>query len=91
MSDVARAAAEQAFESEGLIPETWSNGAGYEYPKHQHQYHKVLFCVSGSITFHVPSGDVVMGPGDRLDLAPGTPHSASVGANGVTCMEAAKS
>jgi quercetin dioxygenase-like cupin family protein len=50
-----------------------------------------LFCVDGSITFHTPDGDVELHPGDRLDLPPGTPHSATVGTSGVTCMEAARS
>jgi hypothetical protein len=30
------------------------------------------------------------GPGDRLDLAPGTAHAATVGQGGVTCVEAAR-
>lgn len=90
MSREAIAAAQQAFESEGLSPETWSNGPGYRYGEHTHPYHKVLFCVSGSITFHTPDGDVMMRPGERLDLPSGTPHSATVGPGGVTCMEAGR-
>lgn len=84
----ARSLAEEAFDREGLSPETWSNGAGYSYAEHSHPYHKVLFCVAGSITFHTPEGDVQLSSGDRLDLPPGTPHAASVGPRGVTCMEA---
>ncbi len=38
--------------------------------------------------FHLRSGDVSLGPGDRLDLPPGTPHAASVGDEGVACVEA---
>ena len=78
----------EAFRTEGLAPQTWSNEPGYLYGRHRHDTHKVLFCVEGSITFHIPDGDVVLGPGDRLDLPPGTPHSATVGPAGVTCMEA---
>ena len=89
MSGRARAEAESAFREEGLEPETWSNQPGYVYGEHEHGYHKVLFCVDGSITFHIREGDVEMHPGDRLDLSPGTPHSATVGPDGVTCMEAA--
>lgn len=83
--------AETAFREEGLNPQTWSNEPGYVYGKHQHPYHKVLFCIDGSITFHTPDGDIDLGPGDRLDLSPGTPHSATVGSPGVTCMEAQRS
>ena len=85
----ARDIAEKAFESEGLTPETWSNGAGHTYGEHTHPYHKVLYCVAGTITFHTESGDIEMRPGDRLDLPAGTAHSATVGPEGVTCMEAA--
>lgn len=90
MSDRARAAAESVFREEGLEPETWSNQPGYVYGEHEHEHHKVLFCVEGSITFHIREGDIEIHPGDRLDLSPGTPHSATVGPDGVTCMEAAR-
>ena len=79
-----------AFAAEGLQPHAWSNGPGYVYPEHQHPYHKVLYCTAGSITVHTPDGDVALGPGERLDLPAGTPHSATVGPEGVTCMEAAR-
>ena len=82
------AIAATAFEAEGLEGHTWSNDPGYRYAEHQHDFHKVLFCVRGSITFHTPEGDAWLGPGDRLDLPPGTPHGATVGPEGVTCMEA---
>ncbi len=87
MSDPAFLAAE-AFAAEGLVPRTWSNEPGYVYAEHQHSFHKVLFCVAGSITFHTAGGDIELGRGDRLDLPPNTPHSATVGRDGVTCMEA---
>ncbi len=79
-----------AFAAEGLAPSTWANGPDYRYGEHEHPYQKVLYCVAGSITFHTPDGDIAMSPGDRLDLPPGTRHSATVGPNGVTCMEAAR-
>lgn len=84
----AREIAEAGFASEGLTPETWSNQGGFAYAEHSHPYHKVLYCVDGAITFHTASGDIEMRPGDRLDLPPGIPHSATVGPQGVTCMEA---
>ncbi len=82
--------ARRAFAEEGLSPHVWSNQAGFYYPEHSHPYHKVLFCIAGSITFHTREGDVQLRPGDRLDLPAGTAHSATVGPEGVTCMEAAK-
>ena len=87
MSDV-RATVENNFRAEGLTPTAWSNGPGCRYAAHEHAHHKVLYCVDGSITFTTAAGDTAMGPGDRLDLPAGTRHSAVVGPDGVTCMEA---
>lgn len=90
MTDHPRARAEAVFREERLTPETWSNQPGYVYGEHDHPYHKVLYCVAGSITFHTSGGDMDLAAGDRLDLPPGTRHSATVGPDGVTCMEAAR-
>jgi quercetin dioxygenase-like cupin family protein len=81
---------EARFREEDLSPHTWGNGPGYEYDWHTHGYHKVLYCVSGSIVFHTDEGDFDLEPGDRLDVEAGTGHSATVGENGVRCMEAAR-
>jgi quercetin dioxygenase-like cupin family protein len=85
---VTAAGTRAAFAAEGLAPTTWSNSPGDTYARHEHSYHKVLYCVAGSIVFHTADGDLALGPGDRLDLDPGTPHFATVGRAGVTCMEA---
>jgi quercetin dioxygenase-like cupin family protein len=90
VSDWPGARAETAFREEGLTPHSWSNEPHCVYGEHEHPYHKVLFCVAGSITFHTPEENISLLPGDRLDLPPGTPHSATVGEAGVTCMEAAR-
>ena len=79
-----------AFAGEGLRPHGWGNGPNYEYGWHSHGYHKVLYCVSGSIVFHTGEGDFELEAGDRLDVEPGTGHSATVGPDGVECLEAAK-
>jgi len=80
-----------AFRDEGCSPaRSWSNGPGDTYGRHSHGYHKVLFCLSGSITFHLPEGDVTLEHGDRLDLDPGTEHGATVGPRGVECVEASR-
>ena len=81
---------EETFRAEGLSPHAWGNGPGDRYGTHSHSYHKVLYCVSGSIVFHTPDGDVELGSGDRLELPPGTPHSATVGPSGCECMEASR-
>lgn len=79
------------FRDEGCSPaRSWSNGPGDTYGRHAHGYHKVLFCLSGSIVFHTDDGDLELTPGDRLDLEPGTEHAATVGPSGVGCVEASR-
>lgn len=82
-----RGAIEGALASEGLNPHWWENGPNFVYSQHAHEYHKVLYCESGSIVFHVPDGDLELRPGDRLDVDPSTEHAATVGAEGVRCAE----
>jgi AraC-like ligand binding domain len=85
------AAALAIFEAEGCsAPRSWANGPGDRYGRHDHAFHKVLFCLSGSIVFHTDDGDVELTAGDRLDLEPGTPHGATVGPDGCECVEASR-
>ncbi|MCI0686076.1 MAG: AraC family ligand binding domain-containing protein [Sporichthyaceae bacterium] len=72
----------------GLVPTGWGNAPGDRYDRHSHDYTKILYCVAGSIVFHTDQGDVELGPGDRLEIAARTPHAASVGPDGVRCVEA---
>ncbi len=78
------------FRAERLRPHSWSNGPGDTYDWHRHEYDKVLYCVHGEITFHGRDGDFALAPGDRLEIVAGTDHAATVGPEGVECMEAAK-
>jgi hypothetical protein len=83
-------APEKLFEREGLTPHSWGNGPGDVYGWHAHAYDKVLICVQGGITFHGRDGDFTLAAGDRLDIEAGTEHAATVGYEGVECMEAAR-
>ena len=78
----------ERFTRQGLDPRWWGNPPGDTYGWHAHEYHKVLFCLEGSITFHTRDGDVELRAGDRLDIEPSTEHAATVGPSGVTCVEA---
>jgi mannose-6-phosphate isomerase-like protein (cupin superfamily) len=81
--------AERAFSDEGCgTPRSWSNGPGDRYDVHTHDRPKMLFCLEGSIVFRIDHGDVPLTAGDRLDLAPDTPHAATVGPQGCVCIEA---
>lgn len=72
-----------------MSPTAWGNAPGDRYGRHRHEYHKVLYCVSGSIVFHIDDEDIQLRPGDRLEVEAGTDHSASVGSEGVRCVEGA--
>lgn len=73
----------------GLSPAAWRNGPGEEYGWHEHGHRKILYCVTGSIVFHTPAGDLRLDAGDRLDLPEHTQHAATVGPTGCRCVEAA--
>lgn len=83
----------QALLDEGLQPYRWSNNPGDYYDSHQHAYHKVIYVVSGSITFGFPieAEPTTLRTGDRLELPAGVRHNAAVGPEGVVCLEAHKS
>jgi uncharacterized protein YjlB len=74
----------------GLEAALWSNGPGAQYAGHTHAFDKVLVVSRGSITFGLEDTgeDIAMRLGDRLDLPAGTSHDATVGADGVECLEA---
>jgi quercetin dioxygenase-like cupin family protein len=76
--------------AEGLDAAAWGNGPGDRYAPHEHGYDKVLVVAAGSIRFGLPGrGETVdLTVGDRLDLPAGTVHDATVGPEGVTCLEA---
>ena len=68
----------------------WSNGPDDEYASHTHGYHKIIYVLAGTIRFDLPTRHEVLNlkVGDRLDLPSGIRHSAVVGPEGVTCLEA---
>jgi quercetin dioxygenase-like cupin family protein len=69
-------------------PRKWTGAPREEYPVHGHGYHKILFVLSGTITFEDEERKTYhMKPGDRLDIEPGTEHAATAGPVGVECME----
>jgi quercetin dioxygenase-like cupin family protein len=76
--------------AQGLAPYRWSNAPQETYEPHCHRYHKVLYCLRGSIRFVLTHErqSVDLQAGDRMDLEPGTEHSAFVGPDGVVCLEA---
>ena len=83
------------MQKEGLAPYSWSNEPGDTYAAHSHSYEKVLYCVRGSIRFVLPdrlevSRSIELTAGDCMILPAHTRHSAIVGPQGVTCLEATR-
>ncbi len=87
IAEPSRERLERALDELGLEAHWWSNAPNDTYARHSHGYHKVLFCARGSIVFHTEDGDIDLAPGDRLDVEPHTHHAATVGPEGVECVE----
>ncbi|RMF01308.1 MAG: cupin [Chloroflexi bacterium] len=68
----------------------WSGQPQGVIEGHTHGYHKILAVVSGSIKFEFPTRHktITLKAGDQLELPAGLRHTATVGMDGVTCLEA---
>jgi len=68
----------------------WSKDPESVQAGHTHGYHKVVYVVTGTIKFDLPTRHkmINLNPGDRLELPAGTRHSVLAGPDGVTCLEA---
>ena len=75
--------------AEGLAPSFWTGSPGQAFAWHEHPDTKILYAVSGALTFTVRDGSSYpLVAGDRIDLAAHTQHAATVGPAGVRCIEA---
>jgi quercetin dioxygenase-like cupin family protein len=81
------------MKKEGLRPYMWTNMANQRYGVRSHGYDKVLYVVDGSIEVSFPDlgQQMVMRPGDRVDVPAGVRHGTIVGSKGACCVEAAVS
>lgn len=79
----------QKLAEEGMQLYRWSNGPGDTYELHTHDFHKVIYVLDGSVTFHLPdTGEKLdLSIGDRMDLPAGIRHETFVGDDGVVCLE----
>jgi mannose-6-phosphate isomerase-like protein (cupin superfamily) len=79
------------MKKEGLRPYMWTNMANQRYGVRSHGYDKVLYVVDGSIEVSFPDlgQQLVMRPGDRVDVPAGVRHGTIVGNKGACCVEAA--
>jgi len=82
-----------ALTGEGLSVSEWTDPSQTVYPVHTHEYSEVRVVVRGHLRIGLPDSgeEIVLGPGDRLDLPANVPHWADVNGNGpVVYLSAAK-
>lgn len=61
---------------EGIHAYEFTMPVGDYYPEHSHEYDEVRVVVTGAVEFTAEEKKIVLKPGDRLDLAKGTIHTA---------------
>jgi quercetin dioxygenase-like cupin family protein len=85
-----KAAIRKLLDDEGLTYYAWSSAPLEVFSAHTHMFNKIIYVLSGSITFSLPveGGKWILEAGDRLELPVGTLHSALVSVEGVECYEA---
>ena len=72
--------------ADGFAAMTWSDPPHRTYSPHSHDHDECLWCLRGSITFHIAGRDHRLDPGDRLMLPRGTVHAATAGTDGATYL-----
>jgi len=66
------------LEQEGLSPYRFEMVPGDVYGDHAHPEAEIRWVVSGRMRIHVNQEEIILEPGDRLDLAANVVHSADV-------------
>lgn len=80
-----------ALQTEGLAFLEWTDAPGTIYPAHTHPFVQVRMILQGQLRIGLPETgeEIVLGPGDRLDLPPQLPHWEEVGGAQATVYLAA--
>jgi quercetin dioxygenase-like cupin family protein len=68
----------RALEREGMTTAWWSDVPGTHVASHAHEFHETRWVLSGFLRVMVEGATFDLGPGDRLDLPPGTAHATEV-------------
>ena len=66
------------LEQEGLSPYRFEMVPGDQYGDHSHPEAEIRWVVSGRMRILVNHEEIILEPGDRLDLAANVVHSANV-------------
>ncbi|GAA53283.1 hypothetical protein CSKR_111165 [Clonorchis sinensis] len=69
------------LKSEGCGCVDYEFSPGTSFPEHTHAQDKMDCIVSGQLWFKMFDKEVILGPGDRLEVPRNTPHSARVHGN----------
>lgn len=68
----------QELQREGLNTAWWSEVPGMRVDEHEHPFPESRWVLSGYLRVYIGDDVVELGPGDRLDLPPGTKHAFEV-------------
>jgi quercetin dioxygenase-like cupin family protein len=68
----------RALEREGMVTAWWSDVPGTTMSVHAHAFAETRWVLEGYLRVTVENETVELGPGDRLDLPAGTPHSTEI-------------
>ncbi len=82
---------ERRLKAEGLQPYRYSDPPGTTYPPHRHRSREVRWLLCGRMRVRLSGGDgeIVLAPGDRLDLPPGVEHTVVIdGDDPAVCVAA---
>jgi quercetin dioxygenase-like cupin family protein len=73
-----------ALAGEGLAVSEWTDPAGTVYPVHAHEFAEVRVVIRGQLRIGLPDTgeEIILEPGDRLDLPASVPHWADVSGSG---------
>lgn len=68
----------RTLEKEGMITAWWSDNPGTQVPLHAHAFPETRWVLEGYLRVTAAGQSLELGPGDRLDLPPNTPHTTEV-------------
>lgn len=80
------------LEAEGYSVSRYLYPPGTYFPEHTHGVDKKDTVLEGRLKIGIEGNDVVLGPGDMIEIPAGTPHTAEVvGGEAVVSLDATRS
>lgn len=72
------------FRAEGLVPEIEEYDAGVFIEEHRHPFDEIRMVVTGEIMLKISGNQLLLRPGDRIDIPSNTRHSMNT-LKGISC------